>query len=1067
MATRRRWAPQRCRHREAPPRLRIPLRLLAAWRLLSALGPLALVLLGVLTLVMAAPARAGDGNIRWLTLRLPEADLHFPAQHQALAQRVAATWLDAQQTLAPLFNARPRPRLQLTIDDYVDGANGYATPLPYDKLHLQAYPPEVLSDLADHGDWVRALTFHEYAHILHMGDVSGLPRLGNLLLGRQFLPNGVMPRLLLEGIATWVETRHTGAEVAVAGRGGRIGSAQFGALLRAATLDGTWPQSLAELTGRPLSWPRGNSWYLYGSMLVDHLVQRFGEERLRQFMGLYGRQLVPYGVQSLARQVWGASLQRLWRDALRQEQRAIEQQWQALTGESLPAAAAARGEVLARWQAHGDGVRLSKDGEWRGRIRPSRDGLGALVAHGPRDGLARIELFQASGKPDGPPALLHLCALDCDEPLQTPDGQWLIFTESRNLERLYLHRELVAVRLGRQGQAAVPLTSGLRGRSFSLDDSGQWLVGVVIRQAATGLVALPLQRALAAGLAGTPLAGDQVKELVAAAPLGTVLDSPVMGGGWLWWTEGRGGARVLRRAPVDSQTLAVGAATAVAGAAIAAGDPLAPAHTTAAIQVDWVGDLQWFEGPSGPRLGALVDVAGRRDAAWLDPQHPDQGWHLRSRTLTGLLSAAHLADRAVTVRHHGRGLDVWLGPPDPPRRLQPAGLLPAAEEPLSYAPPALDKALGYELSGYQPWSTLRPQAWYPLFLTTGDGQDWRYGGSWLGVQVLGRDAAEYAAFSALARIRSDGQDPLLQLDLSVLRWEPRWTVSAAYDHAFAYFRRGFWWYATPTSRLGLRLGGEWQVPHLRAAWTWQAGLRVVQSQLREQRYDQLVPQDPGGPVPVNPAVGPEWLGDVSGGWAQAESYPDSIRRERQHSLTIRTTAGAKPSTGVRRWILSAQTDHAWPLGRRQVISWSANGVVGLVPGQKDALYRIQGMMPVTAPILGLSGPTSGVVRGAPLETGIGGHALGWTTLAWHLPLADIGRTLDTLPLYAGRLRGSLFADAAWAGWEADRLDPGGLASIGAELTLDFEIGYGLGGVLQLGAGWAPGFGPGSWFTLGM
>lgn len=1050
--------------------------------LLRPLGLLvALSFLGLLSSTVTRPALAGDGNIRWLTMALPEADLHYPAQHEALAHTVAATWQDARKALAPLFNARPRPRLQLTMDDYVDGANGYATPLPYDRLHLQAYPPEVLSDLADHGDWVRALTFHEYAHILHMGDVTGLPRLGNLLLGRQFFPNGAMPRMLLEGIATWVETRHTGAETAVAGRGGRIGSAQFGALLRAAALDGTLPQSLAELTGRPLRWPRGNSWYLYGSLLIDHLVRRFGQERLRQFMGLYGQQVVPYGVQSLARQVWGASLERLWRDAVSEERRSIQRQWLALTGELLPANGDLQRAMLSRWQAEGDGVRLSSDGEWRGRIRPTVDGRGALLAHGPRDGLARIELFRAATDATAPPTNLHTCELDCDEPFQTKDGNWLIFSESRNLERLYLHRELVAVPLGPGQQDAMPLTKGMRGRSFSLDDSGQWLVGVVIREAATALVALPLQKALAAGRAGRPLGPEALTELVALAPLGTVLDSPILAGESLWWTEGRGGARVLRRASVDRATMAVGPASAVPGAAIAAGDPLSPVQLTETIPVQWVGDLQWFEGPAGPRLGALVEVAGRRDAAWLDAEHPERGWHLRTRTLTGLHSAAHLADRAVTVRHQGRGLDVWLGPLD--RDLGPPGQsFKAADEPNSYTPEGHDTR-GGSVGGasvgrgsvggatvarsYRPWSTLRPQAWYPLFLTTGDGTDWRYGGSWLGAQVVGRDAAEYAGFSALARIRSDGQDPLLQLDLNLLRWEPRWTLSAAFDHAFAFFRRGFWWYATPTSRLGLRLGGEWTVPHLRSAWTFQGGVRVVHSQLREERYDQLVPQDPGGPIPVNPAVGQEWLADASAGWARAESYPDSIRRERVHSLTVRTTAGAKPSTGAQRWILSAQTDHAWPLGRRQVLSWSANGVVGLVPGQKDALYRIQGMMPLTAPILGLSGPTSGVVRGAPLETGIGGHALGWTTLAWHLPLADIGRTLDTLPLYAGRLRGSLFADAAWAGWEAARLQTGGLASFGAELSLDFEVGYALGGVLQLGAGWVPGWGPGSWLTLGL
>lgn len=1018
-------------------------------------------LLLLLGLLAAPAARAGDGQITWLSLTLPEADLHFPAQHRALAERAAAAWQDARQTLAPLFSARERPRLQLTIDDFVDGANGYATPVPYDRLHLQAYPPEVLSDLADHGDWVRALVFHEYAHILHMGDVSGLPALANQVMGRRFLPNAAMPRMLLEGIATWVETRHTGADRAVEGRGGRIGSAQFRALLRAAALDGALPTSLAQLTGRPLRWPRGNAWYLYGSLLIDHLVHSYGAERLRTFMALYGQQVVPYGLHGLARQVWGASLERLWRDAVLGEQRAILAELRALTGVALRGLGDPRLAELAR---DGDGERLSADGEWRGRIRPGAAVDSAVVAHTPRDGLARIEQFRPGA---AAAEVLHTCALDCDEPMITPDGQWLLFSESRNYARLYLYRELVAVALGRAEAPALPMTRGLRGRSFSIDDRGTWLVGVVVRGAATAVVALPLAEALRAAEARQPLGPEAARTLLAPAPLGTVIDSPIMLGEYLWWTENRGGHRLLRRALLDRAHMHVHGAETLALAA-AADQPLAPADARAALTPSWVGDLQGFEIAGKPRLGALIELGARRDAAWLDPADLGRGWQLRSRSLTGLGSAAHGPARAVTVRHQGRGLDVWAAPLDRDRAAPPLDLAAVASAEAGshevYAPPP---ATPLALGPYRPWSTLRPRAWYPLFLTTGDGSDWRYGGAWLGVQVVGRDTADYAGFSALARIRSDGEDPLLQLDLEATRWEPRWTLSGAYDQAYGYFRRGFQWYATPTHRLGVKLGGEWQIPQLRAGWTLHGGVRTVYAWLQYARYDQLIPQDPGGPPPIDPSLGAEVLGDAALTWRHAEAYADSIRSERLHAATLRSTWGAKPSSGERRWVVAAQTDHAWPLGRRQVLSWSLHGVAAIEPGQRDALYRIQGVMPLSAPILGLIGPTAATVRGAPLETGLGGHALTWTSLAWHLPLLDIGRTLDALPVYAGRLRGSLFADGAWATVQAARLDTGALASLGGELSLDLEIGYALGAVLQIGAAWVPGWGPGTWLHFGL
>lgn len=94
-------------------------------------------------------------------------------------------------------------------------------------MHLQAYPPAADSDLADHGDWLRALMFHEFSHVLHLGDTSGLPWLVNKVFGPRYFPNLLLPRFFLEGLATHVETRHTGGDTAMADRGGRVDSPSF------------------------------------------------------------------------------------------------------------------------------------------------------------------------------------------------------------------------------------------------------------------------------------------------------------------------------------------------------------------------------------------------------------------------------------------------------------------------------------------------------------------------------------------------------------------------------------------------------------------------------------------------------------------------------------------------------------------------------------------------------------------------------------------------------------------------------------------------------------------------
>ena len=85
-----------------------------------------------------------------------------------------------------------------------------------------------------------------------------------------------------------------------------------------------------------------------------------------------------------------------------------------------------------------------------------------------------------------------------------------------------------------------------------------------------------------------------------------------------------------------------------------------------------------------------------------------------------------------------------------------------------------------------------------------------------------------------------------------------------------------------------------------------------------------------------------------------------------------------------------------------------------------------------------------------------GDGMAWGTAQVHIPIADIGRGFDTLPLWFGRLQATPFVDGAWAFLPprfAERFT-GGAWSTGAELLLNWEAGYGLPGTLRLGAGHA-------------
>jgi hypothetical protein len=253
------------------------------------------LVLALLTLADGAYAGTDPAKV-WFTLESENFAVHSYDGGEALARRVASAAEDAKRIVDPLLGYSPSERVHIRLVDDVDGTNGFAWVVPYDTIVLYAHPPAMGSALSSYDDWLRLLVIHEYAHIVHLDHAPGFPELVNGLLGKTLKPNQALPRWFTEGLATWVESEVTG--------GGRVGSSRFEMMLRAAALAGRLP-SLAELTGEPLFLPRGTSWYLYGSLLIDHIAREAGVEAIRSFIRRYGRRAIGYSMNILARQTLG------------------------------------------------------------------------------------------------------------------------------------------------------------------------------------------------------------------------------------------------------------------------------------------------------------------------------------------------------------------------------------------------------------------------------------------------------------------------------------------------------------------------------------------------------------------------------------------------------------------------------------------------------------------------------------------------------------------------------------------------------------------------------------------
>lgn len=248
-----------------------------------------------------------DPRLSWYTLETPNFAVHFSSRGQlnpeaeSLALQVARLAEEVHEQLTASIGWTPRPRTQIVIADFFDYTNGWAAPLPENTITILPYPP--LGHRVNYTDWLRTLLVHEYAHILQMDMVAGLPAVARSIFGRSGLTNPLSPVWLLEGYAILAETRFAGF--------GRAHSAEYDMMIRAAAdadallpIDRCCHYELAR-------WPQGTSPYLYGGLFARYLGEKFGNDIWDRY-SLYRARGLPFFDNFFARRVFGRSFFSWW-----------------------------------------------------------------------------------------------------------------------------------------------------------------------------------------------------------------------------------------------------------------------------------------------------------------------------------------------------------------------------------------------------------------------------------------------------------------------------------------------------------------------------------------------------------------------------------------------------------------------------------------------------------------------------------------------------------------------------------------------------------------------------------
>jgi WD40-like Beta Propeller Repeat len=281
-------------HRDLHPMTRLRVLVLAVLTIAASLAP--------------SHARAQVApDERWYTFDTPHFQVHYPRGLEPLARRAAARAEEARTALGDAFVPAPRGRIHLVLADNVDYANGLASVFPRNRVVIYAHAPVDEPSLAYAFDWLELVVGHEVSHIHHLDYASPFIRGLRAVLGRSPLtfPNVTVPQWTTEGLATYLESRLTGA--------GRVEGTWHEMMLRTAILEDRF-FDVDRATGRPTRWPGGSTAYVYGSMFADYLSDRYGPERAGAFVREVGGRWIPYFTDDAARDAYGVSFSAAWRD---------------------------------------------------------------------------------------------------------------------------------------------------------------------------------------------------------------------------------------------------------------------------------------------------------------------------------------------------------------------------------------------------------------------------------------------------------------------------------------------------------------------------------------------------------------------------------------------------------------------------------------------------------------------------------------------------------------------------------------------------------------------------------
>jgi len=955
---------------------------------------------------LAAPAAYGqqDPRLRWRTLETPHFRVHFYQEMEPVARRVARVSEALVERLAGPLGWRQSQRTEVVLSDDTDDANGSATSLPFNTVRLYLTAPDDLSVLHQYDDWLVNLMTHEYTHILHTDNISGIPALVNAIIGKQWSPNQVQPRFILEGLAVFEETLHT--------RGGRLRSSMWDMYLRGDALAGSL-LTLDQLCNGPNRWPHGNLWYLYGSYLMQFVADRYGADRLAALSREYGSMTVPWQLNRAARRTIGHGWEDLY-DAWRADTvTRYQRQRDAITAEGLieGAALTAQGEYVRNPRFLPDGTLLYESADGRSQQQLRSLPPSALAAGAPR---AEPRSLAWTGNASG---------------FAVVDADTLVVSDVAPYRHVHFYHDLHRWSLRRGDDGAVSLaerarlSQGWRAQQPDVSPDGDHVAYTVNHRGTTALFEMSLTER-------TPRAVFRPRRYEQVYAPRYAPDGRTVAFSW-WRRGGRRDIALWHRETGEVELVTDDVAL-----------DLSPA---------WSPDgryLLWSSDRTGVSNVYAREVATRRT------------WQV-TNVLGGAFQPVVSPDgnTLVYVGYSARGFDLhrldlrpeaWREPPVLPR--DPLG----RDDPSPHTeddPDDLSLPVPHRVTDYNPWPTLYPRAWLAEYVTDGFGPQLAIRTQ--GADVVGRHS--WNARLAVGLVRGDPQADVTYVYRG-LRPTLRLRLYRGVDAGGGYRVSG-----QPVPWVAERWGGESEISASFPGVFERNTLALSYEAQWVRALGGLPPvaerADPNEAPPSIPFEG--WTAGVRASWffnrVQRFAYSVSAQQGVSAYLSVRVTdplfgsaTGAVDVSGA----VAGYVPMPWSTDRRRhVLAMHLGAGLGISDRGERALFALGGFPPLTAQSMldafRFGAQQGGIaLRGYPIQARVGSQYQ-LLNAEYRFPLWQTQRGLTSLPFFLQRVTGNAFADVGNANY--GRFDPSRLAvGVGAELLCDLVLGYVVPFTLRIG-----------------